>query len=95
MQKIYKNGRDFAIVSLLGICNYLAAFSFLYLKRAKIAMARGNRRAFVANIKKSNAFASWGILPCTIINLAILYFFIVWLIKFLQPIAKQFGFYIP
>ena len=94
MQKIYKNERDFAIVSLLGICNYLAAFSFLYLKRAKIAMARKDRRAFVACIKKSNAFAVWGILPCTILNLAILYFFIVWLIKFLEPLAKQFGFYL-
>lgn len=94
MQKIYKNGRDFAIVSLLGICNYLAAFSFLYLKRAKSAMARKDRRAFVACMKKSNALAVWGILPCTILNLAILYFFVIWLIKFLEPVAKQFGFYL-
>lgn len=86
--KNFDDGRKLCLITFFLLGNYFAVFGLRHSEKAFMLHMRGDNAGAQAETAKARKWALWGLIPSTIINLAIIGAFIFFAVKVLLPLFK-------
>lgn len=88
--KPFDDGSKLCMLSFFVFGNYFALFGLRNSSRALKAYSSGDNITAECEVKISRKWALWGLIPSTIINIAIIWWCVVFTLNTLAPMFKQF-----
>ncbi len=86
--KKFDDGRRLCLITFFLLGNYFAVFGLRHSEKAFMLHMRGEDARAQAETAKARKWALWGLVPSTIINLAIIAAFVFFVVKVMLPLFK-------
>ena len=87
-QKKFSDYRDLCLISFFALGNYFALFGIPSANRAVIAHIKGDEINARTEALRARRWALWGLIPSTIINVALIYYVCVFTWRIMQHMMK-------
>lgn len=91
-KKNFSDNRNLCLTTLILLGNYFALIGLLHADKALQAHMNGNLETADSHAKKARAWALWGLIPSSIINIALIWFVCAMTIKIFSSALKGLSF---